>query len=307
MFAVKRPRDIFLVVALSVCCIASSGFAKQLPDGWRTIAGSWRVDGGAIVADSLRGEARVMFGGDEWQNYEVEVTAAFLETTNDSRWLAIVFRAARDGSTPWSQFPIRLKTSERNGAEFAVRKSKGWDVRLRARGGEDSKIGVSRQLRVVVRGSQVQGYLDDRLIVESPFCLDRDRGCVGLSVSGCVARFRNFRVRRLPDTPRLVKTDSPPCEVVAHRGFSVVAPENTLASIRKAIEAGATGCEFDVYAAKDGPVVLMHDATVDRTTDGIGKVTEMTVDELARLDAGSWKDRSYAGEPVQRSNRRSNC
>lgn len=298
MVSVGKTHVVLFTAALFLCSVGSSANADALPDGWRTVSGNWRVDDRAIVVDSLDGEARVMFGDDAWQNYEIEVTATFVKTKDESRWLALVFRAARDGSTPWSQFPIRLKTSDRSGAEFAVRKNNRWDVRLRTQGQEDSQIGVPRRLRAVVRGSQVQGYLDGRLIVESQFCLDRDRGCVGLSVSGCLARFENFRVRRLPETPRSNQPDLQPCEVVAHRGFSAVAPENTLAAIRKAIEAGATGCEFDVYAAKDGPVVLMHDATVDRTTDGSGKVTELTVGELRRLDAGSWKDRSFAGERV---------
>ena len=298
MFSATPFRVLLAGMVLALSSAASTAGAEQLPDGWRIATGSWRFADGAIFADSMKGEARATFGEDFWQNYEIEVTATFLKVQNDSRWLAVVFRAARDGSEPWSQFPIRLKTSDRSGSEFAVRKDNRWDVRLRVHDGEDSKIGLPRKLRVVVEGSQVQGYLDGRLLVESPFCLDRDTGCVGLSVSGCVARFDDFRVRRLPDTPRALRQDSQPCEVVAHRGFSAVAPENTLAAIRKAIDAGATGCEFDVYAAKDGPVVLMHDATVNRTTNGRGKVTELTVAELRQLDAGSWKDRRYAGEPV---------
>jgi glycerophosphoryl diester phosphodiesterase len=86
--------------------------------------------------------------------------------------------------------------------------------------------------------------------------------------------------------------------VVAHRGFSAVAPENTLAAIAQAIEAGADGCEFDVYPCRDGTVVLMHDKTVDRTTNGRGKVTELTLAELRQLDAGRWKADNYAEERI---------
>ena len=273
--------------------------AEKLPVGWRVEEGNWRFAEGAFLTDATKGEARVTFGKDSWQNYEIKVTATFLKVQNDSRWLAIAFRGARDGSAPWSQFPVRLKTSAHNGAEFAVRKdSKRWDVRQRVRAAKDSQIGRQRRLRVVVQGSNMQGFLDGQLLIDSPFCMDRDTGCVGLSVSGCMARFEDFKVRRLPDTPQELKKDLKPFEVVAHRGFSAVAPENTLVAIRKAIEAGATGCEFDVYAAKDGPVVLMHDATVNRTTDGIGRVTSLTVAELRRLDAGSWKDHRYTGESV---------
>jgi len=87
-------------------------------------------------------------------------------------------------------------------------------------------------------------------------------------------------------------------QCVAHRGFSAVAPENTLAAVRKAIEAGADGCEFDVRASRDGVAVLMHDAKVDRTTNAEGGVGTFTAEELQHLDAGSWKGEAFAGEPV---------
>ena len=65
-----------------------------------------------------------------------------------------------------------------------------------------------------------------------------------------------------------------------------------------AIAAGADGAECDVNASADGMLVVMHDGKVDRTTDGTGKVTELTLAELKKLDAGSWKDPKFAGEPV---------
>ena len=81
---------------------------------------------------------------------------------------------------------------------------------------------------------------------------------------------------------------------VGHRGASVRFPENTLASFRAALEAGAGGLELDVRVTRDGHPVVMHDATVDRTTDGSGAVAGMTLAEVRRLDAGQ----SDAGEPV---------
>ena len=73
---------------------------------------------------------------------------------------------------------------------------------------------------------------------------------------------------------------------LAHRGASTLAPENTMEAFRTAVEAGAGGLELDVHLTRDGHVVVIHDATVDRTTSGAGAVSEMTVDELRRLDAG---------------------
>ncbi|WP_088052765.1 glycerophosphodiester phosphodiesterase [Virgibacillus dakarensis] len=85
---------------------------------------------------------------------------------------------------------------------------------------------------------------------------------------------------------------------VAHRGASGQAPENTLAAFDKAIEFNADYFELDVQMTKDGKLILMHDTTVDRTTDGTGAIKDLTFEEIRRLDAGSWFDQSFAGETV---------
>jgi glycerophosphoryl diester phosphodiesterase len=72
----------------------------------------------------------------------------------------------------------------------------------------------------------------------------------------------------------------------AHRGAAARAPENTLEAFRLAVEAGAGGLELDVHLTRDGEVVVIHDATVDRVTDGSGAVAGMTLEEVRRLDAG---------------------
>ena len=72
----------------------------------------------------------------------------------------------------------------------------------------------------------------------------------------------------------------------AHRGASARAPENTLEAFRAAVEAGAGGLELDVHMTLDREIVVIHDATVDRTTNGSGAVAEMTLDELRSFDAG---------------------
>ena len=86
--------------------------------------------------------------------------------------------------------------------------------------------------------------------------------------------------------------------VTAHRGASGLAPENTLAAFKKAIEFQADFSELDVHLSKDGKVILMHDETVDRTTNGSGVVWELDAKELKALDAGSWFSADFTGEPV---------
>lgn len=88
--------------------------------------------------------------------------------------------------------------------------------------------------------------------------------------------------------------NSPPPVNIAHRGASAAAPENTLAAFERALELGADGIELDVRLSADRVPVVIHDATVDATTDGSGRVANMTVAQLQRLDAGSWFGLSYA-------------
>ena len=87
-------------------------------------------------------------------------------------------------------------------------------------------------------------------------------------------------------------------EIVAHRGYSARAPENTIAALTLALDQGATAVEFDLHTAGDGTPVLLHDATLERTTDGSGDITEHGADELSGLDAGSWFGTDFAGEPI---------
>ncbi len=87
-------------------------------------------------------------------------------------------------------------------------------------------------------------------------------------------------------------------EVIAHRGFSLAAPENTLAAFRAAVEAGADRVEFDVLLTADGVPVVIHDRDLDRTTTGRGPVRGRTLAEVRALDAGRWFAPRFAGERV---------
>jgi glycerophosphoryl diester phosphodiesterase len=84
----------------------------------------------------------------------------------------------------------------------------------------------------------------------------------------------------------------------AHRGASGHAPENTLAAFRLAAEMGADGIELDVHLSADGQVVVIHNGTVDATTDGQGRVRDLTLDGLQSLDAGSWYGPRFAGQRI---------
>jgi glycerophosphoryl diester phosphodiesterase len=92
-----------------------------------------------------------------------------------------------------------------------------------------------------------------------------------------------------------------PCSqplIIAHRGSSAYAPENTLAAFQLAAEQGADAIELDVDLTRDGHAIIMHDVTIDRTTDGSGAVSALTLEEIRRVDAGSWKGAAFKGERV---------
>jgi glycerophosphoryl diester phosphodiesterase len=86
--------------------------------------------------------------------------------------------------------------------------------------------------------------------------------------------------------------------VLAHRGASAYAPENTFASFDLALQMGAPAFETDVRATANGHLVLLHDASVDRTTDGHGPVSSLTLAEVKALDAGSWFSSRFAGQRI---------
>ena len=91
-------------------------------------------------------------------------------------------------------------------------------------------------------------------------------------------------------------TSRPHPLVVAHRGASRAAPENTLAAFREALDRGADAVELDVQRTSDGHLIILHDATVERTTDGRGPVALSSLAALKKLDAGRWFDERFAGE-----------
>lgn len=86
--------------------------------------------------------------------------------------------------------------------------------------------------------------------------------------------------------------------VIAHRGASAKAPENTLSAFKMAMEDGAGGIELDVHMSRDGHLVVIHDESVNRTSNGHGLIRDKILEELKSLDFGSWFSHSFAGERI---------
>ncbi len=86
--------------------------------------------------------------------------------------------------------------------------------------------------------------------------------------------------------------------IIAHRGASFYAPENTLISYEKAVEMEADAIEIDVHRSKDGHLIVCHDEKVDRTTNGTGHIRDLNLEEIKKLDAGSWFDEKYTNVKI---------
>ena len=275
-----------------------------LPEGWETVAGNCKIENSGLILDAPKSLSCTTFGESCWQNYEIQATATFQEVDGSNAWLGVVFRAASNG-TAGSMCLLRFESKTPKGFTFASfdnlntpNKTPEFRTIKKVELSQNCQINKPQKIRIRVVGTDVWAYLDGELIMNNHYCIGRETGRLGLAAHGGTVRFDDVQVRALPPSARLSSLAPQKCEIVAHRGFSTMAPENTLSSIRAAIEAGATACEFDVHRSRDGAVVLLHDETVDRTTNGTGTVTEMTLSQLKQLDVGSWKDARFTGERI---------
>lgn len=157
------------------------------------------------------------------------------------------------------------------------------------------------QFNLVSRAGKVQLYVNgfpDGQPAAVKLAGHEVKSAAGLSVERFVAAVSDDNVLHA------FKNDLPAGRsivTVGHRGINKYAPENTRISYVQAVEAHAPIVEMDTALSKDGVIVLMHDPTVNRTTNAKGKISDFTADQLGKLDAGSWKDKQkYAGEPVPR-------
>lgn len=275
-----------------------------LPAGWTSEGGTFQVKDAQLRGTSTSATTvpTVWLPGNNWQNICIEVDATFDSAADPARWLAIVVRD-RGPEQPGMQLTVRKDTTRGNGVEIAARRpapEAGW--RIFQTGSTEAATGPVTvcKVKMLVRGPWIEGYIDDALVVRSPRGDEASsRGRVGLRLNGITVTVSRVTVTPLPTNtshvPPLVRTRP---LAVGHRGFSWIAPENTLASYRKAIEAGADLAECDVYLTADRVPILLHDRTFKRTTGVDAKPADLTLAQVKKLDAGKWKSPEYVGEPV---------
>lgn len=298
--------------------------AGRLPDGWKALDGEWEVAGGELVGKNLTGDARLLVPGGPWRDLQVELTVKFLGARKPGSWLSVNFGVVGQGKARDSAAgkPIfchslvaRQNAAAKNGVEYAVRHGTLTEPgarRVRGTGSGRSAFepGQRHRLRLQASGGRVRFEIDGQLVLDSALGCDVEAGTIGLGLFSAQVAFDELEISRLSEEDRAeLRVEYGPLRsvpVVAHRGASADAPENTLAALRLGTARGAAASEFDVYKTRDGAIVLLHDRDLLRTTNfrsvfpdrKDARVEALDLEEIRKLDAGSWKSSRYQGEPV---------
>ncbi|MDF9876666.1 glycerophosphodiester phosphodiesterase family protein [Cellulosimicrobium cellulans] len=285
--AAAEPGDVLLTESFD---------GDTLPEGWTPVLGDWQVRDGRLVGDAPDGSspARIVFGRSA-ENYRLEATLRFESVDNASRWAGAILDVAPDGAVPWWQAVLRSTTTAHNGVEIAQRTpANAWNVPYTASAPADAATGRDVRLSVEVQGAAVTYALDGRTLLEGRIDRSRD-GALGFVTAGATVSVDDVTVTEI-EPASYVGDDGELPVTVAHRGYSSVAPENTLAAVAAGMRTGAEYVEIDVHTTADGLPVVLHDQTVDRTTEGSGDVAVLPGAQVAALDAGSWFSPAFAGQ-----------
>lgn len=280
--------------------VVSADFSgDRLPEGWQAVDGQWTVSGGRLqgVSASSAQLGRITFGRN-LTDFRFEATARFESVVDAARWTALGLDVPASGAVPWSIATMRSGTTAANGLEFAQRTvANTWNVTDTA--AAPAAAGVGRDVRIAaeVHGGQARWFFDGKEALRTSRVQRSADGGQALLVNGSRVSFDDVKVTALGPAGYLRPAGSP-LTVIAHRGASSAAPENTLVSDEVARRGGAEWIENDVQPSKDGVPHILHDTTVDRTTDGVGPIRALTSGQLAGLDAGSWFAPAYTGARV---------
>ncbi|MEU7823381.1 glycerophosphodiester phosphodiesterase family protein [Catellatospora sp. NPDC049133] len=286
--AVAAPGDV----------VVSADFSSgTLPAGWRAVDGTWTVQNGRLhgTATSSSANNKITFGRN-LAHFRFEATARFESVTASTRWAALGLDVPADGATPWWIATMRSGTTASNGVEFAQRTAAGaWNVTNTAAAPYAAGTGRDVRIAAEVHGSQARWLFDGVEVLRTTSLQRSTGGGQALFVNGATVSFDDVRVTELAPANAYLRGPGAPVAVIAHRGASSAAPENTLVAQEIARRAGADWIENDVQPSSDGVPFILHDSTVDRTTDGTGAIRGMTSAQLKALDAGSWFAPHYTG------------
>ncbi|MFJ8791763.1 glycerophosphodiester phosphodiesterase [Streptomyces sp. NPDC102462] len=279
--------------------VAEDFSGTALPTGFTAVEGTWQVKDGRLYGTSANAnqQSRITFG-EHLNDFRIEVTARFESVNDSARWTAMGLDVPADGAVPWQIATMRSGTTAANGLEFAQRTTaNAWNVTDTTAAPSAAGTGRDVRIAVEVHGAKARWYFNGTEAMRTSRLARSAGGVEALVVNGATVSFDDLKVTELPAESRL-RPEGSPLTVIAHRGASSAAPENTLVSDEIARRGGAEYIENDVQPSKDGVPYVLHDATVDRTTDGIGFIRSLTSAQLDALDAGSWFAPVYKGTRI---------
>jgi glycerophosphoryl diester phosphodiesterase len=273
-----------------------------LPADWRVVDGRWSVQNGRLVGVSTSSAqiSRITFGP-HLKNFRFEATIRFDAVNDRGRWLALGLDNPADGTPPWWQAALRTGSTASNGTEFANRTAaNAWVVTNAAPAPTDAGTGRDVSVAIEVHGNRGAWFFNGVQVNQTTAMVRSQTGGLAFVVNGATAEFDDVKVTRLGAVALVQPNDgSTYPRVIAHRGYSSIAPENTLAAEAAGARAGADYVETDVTTSADGVTYISHDPTVDRTTDGTGAIARLTSAYLDTLDAGSWFAPAYRGQRLE--------
>ncbi|MFF0174288.1 glycerophosphodiester phosphodiesterase family protein [Micromonospora profundi] len=280
--------------------VVSESFSSgSLPAGWNAVDGTWKVQNGRLYGTSANsGENNKITFGRHLNDFRLEATMRFESVSAATRWASLGIDVPASGATPWWIATMRSGTTAANGLEFAQRTTgNAWVVTNTASAAYAAGTGRDVRVAVEVHGNQARWIFDGREAMRTSSLQRSANGVQALFVNGATVSYDDVTVTELPPNGYIRPAGSP-FTVIAHRGASAAAPENTLVAQEIARRGGADWIENDVQPSRDGIPFVLHDGTVDRTTDGTGSIRNLTAAQLKALDAGSWFGPHYVGVRV---------
>lgn len=284
--------------------LAADFDASSMPAGLTPVVGTWTTGNGVLTGASTNtGQQSRITLGTTADDYVVDFDFSFqsVVANNPSAWLGVGVDVTASNPTEYVVAQQKFAASIPTGVSILRRSSGAFTALQQVDGPADYQIGSVGHATLSVQGSRLTWWINGvpwLTAVDVP----RTPGEIALMAGGAAVAFDNLRIVRGEPAPSTnyepVATPGVSSSMVGHRGANRVAPENTVSSLNAAEAAGAQAIEFDVQWTSDDVPVLMHDSTVDRTTNGTGSVRSLPYSTVSTLDAGSWFSPAFTGERV---------
>lgn len=308
MLKISRTLLIVLLISLfSVSIIASPEM--------QFIEGKWVKDGDSLIGqlDNEELDFASAYFTEPKASFSLEFDFCIEEISSYNQWLGVSYRTNEDKSIS-HMLRIKQKTGLPTGITVSFLNDDRWSYQQKNQGEVVLEPGQIYHLRLAVSKDYCLVFLDNELMLANKLPTNVARGLVGIHTSVPKVRFENIVLTDYPQDEMIAFEQNADWQagrqraaafptvpiIVAHRGNSSEAPENTLAAVRSAIVAGADAVEVDVYSTLDGELILSHDNTVERCTNGKGEIRYSTSEYLRSVDAGYSKQfgKKFAGEKM---------